>query len=253
LVERIRITSSNITTKDASGNITFSTDRQYLKTDATGILKAGGYQSVPTPAGYLNVIANSDKGWYCPGIVNLTYINSSTYYYYPLTRFSQIAAGSDYDFHQYGGLNSNTYNPTQANPSYSVEGFPYFHSPTISLTTSFGETIGSYNWSVYFLYQSYSQGREFLNQDGYYETEPDIPEALTLKGLQISNLSITNWNFGGIPKFTFSDPGNWYSNTYGVNMSYYSYLYGSTPYLELKNHFILIKNDPVSLSLKVTP
>jgi hypothetical protein len=47
LVERIKITPSNITTKDASGNITFNTDNFYLKKSTDGTFKIGEYSRIP--------------------------------------------------------------------------------------------------------------------------------------------------------------------------------------------------------------
>ena len=63
MVERIRITPSQIITRDASNNITFSTDYSYLKT-GSGTLYVGGYQRAPAIYGQNSISDHTEDGWY---------------------------------------------------------------------------------------------------------------------------------------------------------------------------------------------
>jgi hypothetical protein len=229
LVERIRITSSNITTKDASGNITFDTDRLYLKTDSGGSLKAGGYQKVPTMSGgysSLVPITNTDLGMFCPNTISLQTITSSTSFNYPISRYSVIRAGD------------NTYNNgySSYDPTSDREGFK---SAQISLYTSAGEYIGYYNWVATYLYVG-----QTLTEDTY------DPSRWAFQGLAIANLNISNFNFTGIPNFTFTNPATWYST---AENSTISELNPQPTDLYLDNFYIMTTSEPTSLSLRITP
>ena len=59
MVERIKITSNRILCKDTSGNITFDTNRQYLKYDTNGAFKAGGLIEAPAIVGAVSSGSNS--------------------------------------------------------------------------------------------------------------------------------------------------------------------------------------------------
>lgn len=242
MVERIRITPSNITTKDASGNITFSTDTQYLKTDATGILKVGGYQSVPTPAGYFGNINDTSKGWYCPSIINIPRIYASSSFYYPIPKYSELVAGDDYNPTGYYSNGTYNYSPFLDHVGYK--------SSTISLTTSFGETIGSYNWTASYQYAPAQEEVWENNQGGSFLISPFYPERFDYQFTFISNLIINNFDFNGIPYFTFTDPLTWYSAAEGYTIASYEYLI--TQYPQLNNTYIMTKSNPLSLGLKVT-
>ena len=84
-VERVRITPSNITLKDSSGNIIFDTDRQYLKTGG-GTLYAGGNTRSPMVTGQNSITDKTDYGGYVTGFlsnaVSFTQSQNWTFWYY---------------------------------------------------------------------------------------------------------------------------------------------------------------------------
>ena len=47
MVDRIKITTNNITCRNASNQVTFNTNNQYLKSDPNGVFKAGGVLQAP--------------------------------------------------------------------------------------------------------------------------------------------------------------------------------------------------------------
>lgn len=47
MVDRIKITTNNITCRNASNQVTFNTNNQYLKSDPNGVFKAGGILQAP--------------------------------------------------------------------------------------------------------------------------------------------------------------------------------------------------------------
>jgi hypothetical protein len=71
LVERIRITPSQVVTRDASNNITFNTDYSYLKT-GSGTLYVGGYQRAPCIFGQNTITDHTapTEGWFTPYVYN---------------------------------------------------------------------------------------------------------------------------------------------------------------------------------------
>ncbi len=66
MVDRIKITPSNITIRDASNTVVFDTDFKYLKTDPAGNLTVGGYESCPTFYGGSGGgnISDKNNGWF---------------------------------------------------------------------------------------------------------------------------------------------------------------------------------------------
>jgi len=228
LVERIRITSSKITTKDASGNITFDTDRLYLKTDSGGSLKAGGYQKVPTMSGGYNQyvpITNTDLGMFCPNLISFQTISSSSSFYYPISRYSIIKAGA-----QVVQDADPVYDPTSDRSG--------FKSAQINLSTSAGESIGHYNWVANYQYV----GGQYVDDDYEY------PYQLFMS-LKMANLNISNFNFTGTPYFTFTNPATWYSTADG----YLGELSPSIDEMYITNFFLMTTSEPTSLSLRITP
>lgn len=63
-VERVVIKPDEFRTRDANGNTTFWSGNQYLKTDAAGQFKAGGYERAPCVVGYSSIYDHAEYGGY---------------------------------------------------------------------------------------------------------------------------------------------------------------------------------------------
>lgn len=90
MVERIKITPSQILLKDADGNIKFNTDYAYIKTGG-GTLYAGGYQRAPAIYGQNSVTDHASEGWYTPGLFSGTVpvLNQNWIYYWNVPKANQ--------------------------------------------------------------------------------------------------------------------------------------------------------------------
>ncbi|NDB57406.1 hypothetical protein EB001_03035 [bacterium] len=157
MVERIRVTSSRIITRNSSSNITFDTDRRYLKSDSSGQLLAGGYTRAPIVAGSsgTNLYDHTNAGGF---IVNLS---------------TEIAIPQE--FLGYDGDGGATYQRVYTGHPYTLTfSAPAFDSLTLDVPQYYdrnvitnstngaviafqgnGRNIGTYRWSVYG-YDTYS-------------------------------------------------------------------------------------------------
>ena len=165
-VERIKLTGSRIITRNSSSNITFDTERRYLKSESTGQLLAGGYTRAPIVAGSsgTNLYDHTGAGGF---IVNL-----STEIAIPRIIINDGEGG------QYPGPPDLTGHPYAL--SFSAPAFdsltldvPQFYD-RLTLTNSTnggvisfqgnGRNIGTYRWSVYG-YDTYSTVGESTTTD----------------------------------------------------------------------------------------
>lgn len=69
MVERVSLTPSNMTVRNASGGIVFSSDNRYLKQDASGVFRVGGYSRSPVIAGQSTSISDKTNCGYFTGFV----------------------------------------------------------------------------------------------------------------------------------------------------------------------------------------
>lgn len=74
--ERIKITPSNITIRDASSNILFDTDRKYLKT-GSGTLYSGGNTRSPMVTGQNSIGDHTEFGYFLPIYSNQVNFNAA--------------------------------------------------------------------------------------------------------------------------------------------------------------------------------
>ena len=83
MVERVKITPSQIVLKDSGGNIKFNTDYAYIKTGG-GTLFAGGYQRAPAIYGQNSISDNASLGSYTSNLYSGATINfgqTQTFYW----------------------------------------------------------------------------------------------------------------------------------------------------------------------------
>jgi hypothetical protein len=81
LVERVKITPSQILLKDGDGNIKFNTDYAYLKT-GSGTLYAGGYDRAPAIYGQNTVTDHTEFGGYVSGLFGGSFYLYDNHTYY---------------------------------------------------------------------------------------------------------------------------------------------------------------------------
>lgn len=254
MVERVKITSSQILLKDSSGNIKFNTDSYYLKT-GSGTLYAGGYDRAPAIYGQNSVYDHTDSGQYTAGLFNgATFSPLINWNYY------QNVPKSDSIIYKSFGQGGALIQPPFAS---SVRTLKYFNYDTRVLS----DTNITYTWQI-----------------SAYGYNPDAEGAYTSTQWEVSPVfntnylpAITNPNGGTYEiSYTANEYGSW-SRTRVITDPEYGYQttvteYGSQYYTarpsvdEFGNSYttpgqpiywrrngIFSTRNPVSLSLAVTP
>lgn len=92
MVERVKITPSQILLKDSDGNIKFNTDYAYLKT-GSGTLYAGGYDRAPAIYGQNTITDHTDGGGYTSGLFGGTgsfNLYQTDYYYLNVPKSTNV-------------------------------------------------------------------------------------------------------------------------------------------------------------------
>lgn len=92
MVERVKITPSQIVLKDSDGNIKFNTDYGYIKT-GSGTLYTGGYDRAPAIYGQNSVIDHTEFGGYTSGLFGGTgsfNLYQTDYYYLNVPKSSNV-------------------------------------------------------------------------------------------------------------------------------------------------------------------
>lgn len=79
MVERVKITPSQILLKDSSGNIKFNTDYSYIKTGG-GTLYAGGYARAPAIYGQNSIYDHTESGQYATGLLKGTFPATTSHF-----------------------------------------------------------------------------------------------------------------------------------------------------------------------------
>jgi hypothetical protein len=92
LVERVKITPSQIVLKDADGNIKFNTDYAYIKTGG-GTIFAGGYDRAPAIYGQNTIIDHTDSGGYVSGLFGGVFYPTQDQNYY-----TNVPQATEYQF-----------------------------------------------------------------------------------------------------------------------------------------------------------
>lgn len=168
MVDRISITGSRILCKDASGNTTFDTQQDFMRTDTNGQFQAGGHLEVPVvhgQGGASNIKAHEFAGGYLESsdILNVN-VNTGSY---NLTNGNFTSAGT---FTTVPSLAS-TFRPR----AYAYNASTNSGSADVSFVFSLDQGIRSFR-------NSFAKGPDtmaFLEPNGGYYQLKTVFEALT--------------------------------------------------------------------------
>lgn len=172
MVERVRITPSQIVTRDAGGSITFNTDYSYLKT-GSGTLYAGGYQRAPaiygTADGSTVIVDHNSygEGWYTSEIKTGSssfYPTSTGTYQWSVPKATDISwlylpgagtslgrtfVSSNVRWAQYYSYDTFSYSNSGVRYQWAISDFGY--DP---YTDNYGTSYGRSQWEIYPLFTS---------------------------------------------------------------------------------------------------
>lgn len=241
MVERIKITPSQILIKDSSNNIQFNTDNLYLKTGG-GTLFAGGYARSPAIYGQNTIVNHPNDGWYTSFIYSGDTFPenvSSTYWWRvpkaDITQFRLLAGWT-----LLGGL---FFTSTQTRTLIMLE----------SSTNFWFNTDITYVWKVGYF------GRYNGSTDQYGNPTYDIAQWMVWPEFSSTTFPNPTSPSGAIFRvdWTANEHLN-YSKTYGPDQ------YGNVSTLTFNQQYpdvnvwwrpnaVFSKREPVALSLAVTP
>lgn len=258
MVERVKITPSQILLKDSSGNIKFNTDYSYIKTGG-GTLYAGGYARAPAIYGQNSIYDHTESGQYTTGLLKGTF-QATTDYFLAV----KVPKAEGYTFKNNLTIEGDAYGLPFVAPSLRFVEYLNYDTQTTSNTST------TFYWKI----QQYGYGAVDLGEGntGYsgirWEIEPILSSNI------LSGQSNPN---GG--RFIFRYSANEYVNytatiasydEYGnpINITFYGgQYYGirtyadeyGTPYsvpaetIYIRSSSIFSTRNPVALSLAVTP
>lgn len=253
MVERVKITPSQILLKDAEGNIKFNTDYAYIKTGG-GTLYAGGYQRAPAIYGQNSVTDHPSEGLYTVGFFEGSFnpaINKRYYWNAPkanLVQFRTVPDGS-------GDTGTGTFLST------NVRTLQYFNYDTrvlsnTSITYRWAMTRRGYNPDSYGNY-AYLQWQAFPVFSSSVFPEASNPSGGSYEITYQAN-EHNNWQR---TVTTTDEYGNSYTSTQ-IGVNYYGQRTGSNEYgtytipaepIYWVRNALFTKREPVALSLAVTP
>ena len=226
MVERVKISPSQILLRNIDGSISFNTDNYYLKTDPTGNLQAGGYLSAPTIYGQ-NTITNTDLGWYNTGIISGPcligeYAQWNPSLAIPMPKYDSIKI--IYTTANYNNLYSGPYYTFQ-----SPEQLAYINNVLVA----------TYRWQI----------SRRIDTDSYGVIINDWNPFITL------NVTFAATNlYNGILDFAASSTSMWDWTRKAAPYDYYSSTYRNSETTgPLAPFIIMTTSNPIALSISVTP
>jgi hypothetical protein len=254
LVERVKITPSQILLKDGDGNIKFNTDYAYLKT-GSGTLYAGGYDRAPAIYGQNSVYDHTDSGGYCSGLFDGTFYATQNWNYYlnvpqaPNYQFRVVGAGRSLIT---GGFKSNNIRP--------VKYYNYDTKQLVDINTTFYWQIDQYGlvdgdgnyysvqWEAYPVLSSNTLPSYGNPNGGTFE--------FTYTANEYANYSRTTSSYN--PKTGQTTYNTQYGNQFFSERSSYNPKTGQTTTIPaspiyFRRSGIFSKRNPTALSLAVTP
>jgi hypothetical protein len=232
LVERVKITPSQIVLKDADGNIKFNTDYAYLKT-GSGTLYAGGYDRAPAIYGQNSIIDHTEFGGYTSGLFGVSF-----YLYDNMIFYTSVPKSTNVVFRDLG--DGSTVQDTE------------FLAPTsrylyyLNYDTGQRENTGIiFTWAMNLFS---GNGYKYLVYPKFYSTPQQLP-------------AVTNANGGTFEfDYTANEYKNWtrtvqveswdggfYNEEQTANGRVEAYP------IEFKRSGIFSTRQPIALSLAVTP
>ena len=240
MVERVKITPSQILLKDGDGNIKFNTDNYYLKT-GSGTLYAGGYGRVPAIYGQNTITDHTNYGSYAPGLFTAaaTFNQASTWRYY-----WNVPKCVSPEFKLVG----NWEEAGQSLSANNIRTLEYFNYDTRVLSS----TNITYRWRVARIGQWDGSVDGYGNHvlvNHYFAVWP-IFSSNTMPEISNPNGGTFEvaWTANEHLSWTYTTSDN-YGNTY--NHTGNELFAGQT--IQWRPNGIFSKRDPVALSLAVTP
>jgi len=246
LAKRINITGSRILIERYSAlgkfggfwDTKFDTDRKYLKTDAAGSLKAGGYEKCPTFYGSAYDaagISDKDNGWWPSGLIT----GGFDYFNQPSSIQLDFPRSSSYKI---------LYQYTPRSPmSYNYPHYAAFTSNYQYITVN-GQYIGYFYWEALLTYFEASETYSILVYPRGVYIWDYVSSGVATFPWQDINTWTANWtdpDDGGPRTGTFQQNMRYYNEEAGTYGYYYSAQWNTwTP------TFI---RDPATLSLAITP
>lgn len=244
--ERIRITPEQIIARNSSGNVTFNTDYNYLKT-GSGTLFAGGNTRAPAIYGQNTIIDHGEHGGYCTGVQDAKFANMSQAYgqlryEVPKCNFTTI----------------------QASTRWITIGLPVFTTPLFGIPLKFlnydtGQTttLNFYELNLV-VTQFAAQDSQTTGQYGeiYYNTTQlmvypnffNTPPPVTSASGGVYIIDIPQ---GLVPSASRTYQQEFYGSSYPVTQTAQEY-YGNQS-IWLRSHSLFVYRSPTALSLAVTP
>ena len=254
MVERVKITPSQILLKDGDGNIKFNTDYAYLKT-GSGTLYAGGYDRAPAIYGQNSVYDHTDYGGYCSGLLDGTFYATQNWNYY-----TNVPQAPNYQFRvlgKGGGLITGGFKSNNIRP---VKYYNYDTKQLIDINTTFYWQIDQYG------YNDYGDGWTVTQWEAYPVLSSNIlpsygnPNGGTFEITYAANEYATYQRvIGGYdPKTGQTNYTTQYASNYFSGRSYYDPKSGQTIVIPPATIYfrrcgIFSKRSPTALSLAVTP
>lgn len=117
MVDRIKITPSEIVTRDAANNITFSTNYLYLKTDPTGTMSIGGWVRQPVYGQSMSatatnqVLTDMTAAGHSDTILDMSYSTIKLRMYDQATWYEMYVPSGITEWASYGGYTIGTGGP----------------------------------------------------------------------------------------------------------------------------------------------
>lgn len=141
MVERVKISPSQILLKDSDGNIKFNTDTYYIKT-GSGTLYAGGYDRAPAIYGQASISDHLDGGGYCSGLLDGTFYATQNWNYY-----TNVPPASSYQFRVLGKGGGLTNGGFKATSSRQLKYFNYDTRQVVDTGLTFYWQIDQYGYN----------------------------------------------------------------------------------------------------------
>ena len=266
MVERIRITPSQILARDGSGNITFNTDYAYLKT-GSGTSYVGGYQRVPAIYGTagtgVSIIDHAEYGGYVSDIKSgeTFYPTSTNNHYWYVPKSDQVT------FKLLPNAGDLIVAPFTSPYWRTVQ---YYNSDT----GGYYDTYISYKWAISLWgFDPYDNG---YGGTAYSRFEWQIYPIFTTDsfptvtnpsgGAYVLSYSANEWGDYSLTQYGYDDYGNYLPMTY-YGLNYYTARtvltydeYGNSYYQNIpaeplywRKNAIFCTRNPVAVSLAVTP
>jgi hypothetical protein len=232
LVERVKITPSQILLKDSDGNIKFNTNYAYIKT-GSGTLYAGGYDRAPAIYGQNTISDHTDGGGYVSGL-----FGGSFQLYQNWTYYTNVPKSNNVVFRDL----SDGWGPADTEFVSPLSRYLYYYN----YDTKQRENTGIiFTWAMNLFYNG---SYKYLVYPKFYSVPQQLP-------------AVTNVNGGTFEfDYTANEYQNW-TRTVQVqdwDSSYYNEEQTANGRveaytIEIKRAGIFSTRPPTALSLAVTP